>query len=125
MSTLPVWARWAGVAAAVFGAATVFAGGAALFGGQATEAAVGNAVPVVLWFNFCAGFAYLIGAATLIARAPVARIIALLIGLLTLAVFALFIFKVVNGTPFEWRTVGAMTLRSGFWLAIGFALPKT
>jgi hypothetical protein len=124
MSTLPVWARWAGVAAAVFGAATVFAGGAALFGGQATEAAVGDAVPVV-WFNFCAGFAYLIGAATLIARAPVARIIALLIGLLTLAVFALFIFKVVNGTPFEWRTVGAMTLRSGFWLAIGFALPKT
>jgi hypothetical protein len=32
----------------------------ALFGTEATRAAAGNAVPFVLWFNFLAGFAYIL-----------------------------------------------------------------
>ena len=45
----------AGVAV-VFGLATVISGGRALFGG----ADMGAVVPVVLWFNFMTGFAYLL-----------------------------------------------------------------
>lgn len=44
--------------AIVFGLLTIVSGGRALFGGPATEAAVGNAVPFVLWFNFLSGFVY-------------------------------------------------------------------
>ena len=45
-------------AAFVFGVMTILSGGRALFGGDATQAAVGDAVAFVLWFNFLAGFAY-------------------------------------------------------------------
>ena len=45
-------AAWVAI---IFGALTVFSGGRALFGGAEAEAAVGNAVGYVLWFNFLAG----------------------------------------------------------------------
>jgi len=48
------------VIAMAFGALTVFSGGRALFGDAQARAAVGNAVPFVLWFNFLAGFAYVL-----------------------------------------------------------------
>ncbi len=52
------------IAAIIFGVITVLSGGRALFGDAAAQAAVGNAVGFVLWFNFLAGFAYvLVGAA--------------------------------------------------------------
>jgi hypothetical protein len=54
--------------AIVFGALTVFAGGGALFGGDEARAAVGNAVPFVLWFNFAAGFAYILAGVGLALR---------------------------------------------------------
>jgi len=50
----------AGTVAALFGLATIASGGTALFGGEAARAAVGNAVSFVLWFNFLAGFLYVI-----------------------------------------------------------------
>ncbi|MDP3827020.1 MAG: hypothetical protein Q8Q74_10755 [Polaromonas sp.] len=46
--------------AIVFGVLTVFSGGRALFGGTEARVAVGNAVDFVLWFNFLAGFAYVL-----------------------------------------------------------------
>jgi len=52
----------------VFGALSILAGGFALFGGTATEAAVGDAVPFVLWFNFFAGVAYVVAGAGLLKR---------------------------------------------------------
>ena len=48
----------AAIVAVLFGALTIFSGGRALFGGAEARAAVGAAVPFVLWFNFLAGFAY-------------------------------------------------------------------
>ena len=55
----PGWAKPAAIAAGVFGVLTLYSGGMALFGGELARAAVGNAVPFVLWFNFLAGFAYI------------------------------------------------------------------
>ena len=54
----------AGVAV-VFGAMTVFSGGRALFGG----ADMGAVVPWVLWFNFFAGFFYIIASGIAVALA--------------------------------------------------------
>ena len=48
------------VVAIIFGALTVFSGGRALFGDAQARASVGNAVGFVLWFNFLAGFAYVV-----------------------------------------------------------------
>jgi hypothetical protein len=39
-------------AAALFGLLTLISGGPAIFGGPASKAAAGAAVPFVLWFNF-------------------------------------------------------------------------
>jgi hypothetical protein len=110
--------RVAAVVAVAFGALTVVSGGTALFGGPEARAAVGDAVPFVLWFNFLAGFAYIAaGIGLWLHRAWAARL-ALLIALATLAVFAAFGLHIAMGGAFEPRTAGAMTLRSVVWLAI-------
>lgn len=119
------WVRPVAIAAALFGLLTIFSGGTALFGGAAAKAAVGDAVPFVLWFNFLAGFVYLLGAFAIYKSTFWAQRIAWLIGTCTLLVFVVLIIMVLGGTPFEWRTIGAMTIRSGFWLAIAFVLSRT
>jgi hypothetical protein len=124
MGKNPVWVSVVAVLAALFGLATVYSGGRALFGGEQAAAAVGNAVPLVLWFNFCAGFVYILAAVGVFLRQPWAVPLAWVIGIATLIVFAVFAALVLFGTAFEWRTVGAMALRSGFWLGIAFALSK-
>ncbi|WP_170327372.1 hypothetical protein [Ruegeria arenilitoris] len=124
MHQSPSWVRPVAIVAALFGILTVFSGGTALFGGSAAKAAFGDAVPLVLWFNFFAGFIYVLGAFTLNKSVFWAQRIAWLIGVCTLLVFVILIAMAVTGTPFEWRTIGAMTLRSAFWLAIAIALSK-
>lgn len=108
----------AAVIAIVFGAATIKSGGQALFGGPEARAAVGNAVGFVLWFNFLAGFAYIVAGIGLIARQQWATRLAMLIAVATIAIFAAFGVHVALGGAFEMRTVGAMTLRTGLWVAI-------
>ena len=98
----------AGVAL-LFGALTIFSGGRALFGGAEARAAVGDAVPFVLWFNFLAGFA-------LSRRWALGLSLAILIA--TALIFAAFRVHVLGGGAFEMRTVGAMTLRTGVWAVI-------
>lgn len=118
----PIWVRPVAIIAALFGLLTVFSGGMVLFGSAAAKDAAGDAVPLVLWFNFLAGFVYILGAAALFSFAPWAKSLAWLIGISTLLVFAVLIAMALSGTLFEWRTIGAMVLRSSFWLAIATAL---
>lgn len=121
----PSWAKPVAIAAGLFGALTLYSGGMALFGGEAARAAVGNAVPFVLLFNFISGLAYIAAAAGLWLWRPWAGNAAWLLALSTLAVFAAFGFAVLYGTPFEMRTVGAMALRAGFWLGIAVAVGRS
>ena len=107
----------AGVAM-VFGVLTVLSGGRALFGGAEARAAVGNAVPFVLWFNFLAGFAYIAAGIGLALRRRWALWLSLAILIATALVFAAFWIHVLRGGLFEMRTVGAMILRTGVWAAI-------
>ncbi len=46
------------VVAVLFGLLTVSSGGRTLFSGEAAHLAAGAIVPLLLWFNFVAGFAY-------------------------------------------------------------------
>jgi hypothetical protein len=116
--------RWAVVAAAVavaFGLVTIVVGGRTLFGGPAARAAAGDIVPFVLWFNFIAGFAYVIAGAGLLAWRRWAARLSAVIAVTTVAVFAAFGMHVLAGGAFELRTVGAMAVRSLVWVAIAVA----
>ena len=106
------------VAAIIFGALTVFSGGRALFGDVEASAELGNIVPFVLWFNFAAGFIYVLaGVALLLARRWAAPV-ALLLAVSTVLVFLAFAAHIVVGGAYEARTVGALSLRSLFWIAV-------
>ncbi|MCV2893241.1 hypothetical protein [Lentibacter sp. XHP0401] len=113
----------AGVAL-VFGLLTVFSGGRALFGGAEARAAVGDAVPFVLWFNFLAGFAYIVAAVGLWRRLPWARGLAIGIAGATFLVLLAFGVHVLLGGAYEMRTMGAMLLRTGVWAAIAYVAQR-
>jgi len=113
--------KWFAIAAIAFGVLTVFSGGRALFGGIEARAELGNIVPFVLWFNFLAGFAYVLAGAALLrtkGRAGWAASMALLLAVSTVLVFLAFAVHIAAGGAFEARTVGAMSLRSLFWIAV-------
>lgn len=110
--------KTAGAIGLVFGLLTVFSGGTALFGGEAARAAVGNAVPFVLWFNFIAGFLYVIAGLGLLLKARWAVRLSIAIALATALVLAAFGLHVAGGGLYEMRTVGAMLLRTAVWATI-------
>ncbi len=106
----------AAIVALVFGALTVFSGGRALFGGADARAAVGDAVPFVLWFNFLAGFAYVVAGIGLLLRHRPALWLSLGIGGHGVGLPGLRVHVLQGGA--EMRTVGAMILRIAVWAAI-------
>ncbi len=101
-----------------FGLLTIKEGGMTLSGDAAAVKAAGNYVPFVLWFNFVAGFAYVIAGAGLWMRQRWAVWLAIAIAAATALVFAAFGAHVVSGGLFEQRTVIAMSLRTLVWVAI-------
>ena len=103
-----------------FGLLTIREGGLVVSGDEAARAAAGNYVPFVVWFNFLAGFAYVIAGIGLWARRRWAAGLSLLIAGATAATFAAFIVLVVAGGAYELRTVVAMTLRTLAWAAIAW-----
>lgn len=104
--------------AIVFGALTVFSGGRALFGGTEAREAVGNAVSFVLWFNFLAGFGYVLAGIGILKKMLWAARTALVLALATGGVTFAFGLHVWLGGAFEARTVGALVLRLGFWILV-------
>ena len=100
--------------AGLFGVLTIKEGGSVLFGG----AEAGAYVPFVLWFNFLAGFVYIITAVGLWLHKRWATLLSILLAVATALVFAAFGIYVANGGAYEMRTVWAMTLRTSFWTVI-------
>jgi hypothetical protein len=108
--------RVAGGAAVGFGLLTLVSGGTALLG----AIDMGAVVPFVLWFNFLAGFAY-VGAGVLLWRGNrLALWVSIALLAATVSVFGAFAAQALAGTPFEARTVGALILRTVFW--VGFVM---
>ncbi|HEY9040125.1 MAG TPA: hypothetical protein VIN05_14425 [Roseovarius sp.] len=106
------------VIAVLFGLLTIAAGGRALFGGAEARAAVGDAVPFVLWFNFFAGFAYVVAGIGLFFRRSWAVRLSIAILAATILVMIAFGVHLLIGGPYEMRTVAAMSLRTVLWGAI-------
>lgn len=108
----------------VFGLLTVLSGGRALFGSVEARTAVGNAVPFVLWFNFLAGFAYVVAGIGLFLRHSPAVWLSIGILVTTFLVMSAFGLHIAQGGAYEVRTVGAMILRTGVWAVISFVAWK-
>ena len=108
----------AATVAIVFGALTISAGGLALFARPETRAAFGDAVPFVLWFNFAAGFAYVIAGVGILKMRPWAVWLSAMIALATVGILAAFLLHVLQGGAYELRTVVAMLVRAALWIII-------
>ena len=102
----------------IFGIATVISGGQVIFGPEEKRLAAGAYVPFVVWFNFIAGFAYMMAAIGLFRRARWGAYFAIAIAAATALVFAAFGAHILMDGAFESRTVGAMVLRTGVWIGI-------
>lgn len=116
--------KGAAIIALIFGGMTVFSGGSVLFGPDQARELAGAYVPFVVWFNFLAGFAYIIAAILIFMRHSYAMPMATLIAAATALIATIFTVTALQGGAFEMRTVGALILRFGFWAAIAFMLAK-
>ena len=113
------------VVAVLFGLLTIKSGGSVIFIDGQDRQAAGNYVPFVVWFNFLAGFLYIIAGAGLWLQKRWAVWLSVFITLATLIVFAAFGIVVINGEAYEVRTVAAMSLRTVVWALISmFAYRK-
>ena len=113
------------IIAIMFGLLTIKSGGSVLFIDGPDRQAAGNYVPFVLWFNFLAGFVYIITGAGLWMKKQWAVWLSVFIAMATLVVFAIFGIVVLNGELYEVRTVAAMSLRTVVWTLIAmFAYRK-
>lgn len=116
-----VWLRALSIVAVGFGLLTLREGGMTLGGDEDAVKAAGNYVPFVLWFNFLAGFAYVVaGIGLWLGRRWAARL-AIGIAVATAIAFAAFGLHVYFGGAFEMRTVVAMSLRTAVWAVIATA----
>jgi hypothetical protein len=104
----------AAAVAIAFGLLTIVSGARALFGG----AEMGDVVPFVLWFNFLAGFAYVVAGVYLWCGVTWGWWLAIGIAGATALVLLAFLAHVLLGNPYELRTLGAMLLRLGVWTMI-------
>ena len=111
--------------AIMFGFLTIKSGGSVLFIDGAARENAGNYVPFVLWFNFFAGFAYLLAGIGLFMQKQQAVWISIFIALTSAIVFLLLGLHIFDGGLYETRTIAAMTLRTGVWAFIAiFAYRK-
>ena len=107
----------------LFGVMTLKTGGLSLFTEEGRVAA-GSYVPFVLWFNFLAGFLYIVAGVGIFMRHSRAILIAKFLAIATLGVFILFLGHVALGGAYEVKTLVAMIFRGGVWAMIWFVLTR-
>ncbi len=107
----------------LFGIMTLKVGGTSLFTDEGRIAS-GNYVPFVLWFNFIAGFFYLLAGVGMFLWKSWALLLAKLLAVSTAVIFAAFIGHVVLGGAYEMKTLIALLVRGGFWAMAWLVLKK-
>lgn len=110
--------------ALVFGAATIYSGGEVLFVDGAGRTRAGDYIGFIVWFNFIAGFIYLVAAYGLYKSKQWSVLFSKIIVIATLIAFGALGVYIFNGGAFEIRTLAAMILRSSVWVAIAYFATK-
>lgn len=117
-SRRPRWAIVMALVAIAFGAITIAVGGKTLFSSAEERGVARNIVPFVLWFNFLAGFAYVVAGLGIFLWKRWAARWSAAIAVATIFVFIAFGIHIFIGGAFEVRTIGAMIIRSAVWVMI-------
>lgn len=120
----PLWVKSIAILALVFGMLTLLSGGSVLFGPTEVQTAAGDYIPLVLWFNFLAGFLYITAAIGIWLRCNWATELSVFIAMATCLIALGFGYQVIRGDAYETRTVGALALRIGVWTAIAWVLMR-
>ncbi len=113
----PNWLIALAAIAVIFGLLTIVWGGWTLIDVEAQQLA-GDYVAFVLWFNFLAGFAYVVAGVGLWLQARWCVWLAIAIATATLLIFAIFGMQIWRGGSYEMRTVAALALRALTWFII-------
>lgn len=104
--------------AVLFGLLTIKSGGSVIFIDGVDRQGAGSYVPFVLWFNFIAGFAYVVaGIGLWMLKQWAARLSAFIV-IMTLLIYALLGLYIIAGGEYEMRTIFAMCVRSLVWMFI-------
>lgn len=104
--------------AILFGIVTLISGGNALFVLHGAADPKAHVVPFVLYFNFAAGFVYIVAGAGLVLQRSWAPLFAAAIAASTVIVLAALGIWITVGNAYEARTIAAMSLRTVFWLGV-------
>ncbi len=110
------------VFAVLFGVLTIISGGLVLFGPIDRKARAGQIVPWVLWFNFLAGFAYIIAGIGILRGHKWALGLTAIIAMASLLVLAFLGFHIFTGGAYELRTLAAMPFRAAVWTILAIML---
>lgn len=113
--------RWFGAVALfaiLFGLLTLKEGGSVLFIDGTARRAAGQYVPFVVWFNFIAGFAYVVAGAAVWMERRWGAWLAIAIFVATALIFAAFGLHMYMGGAYEQRTVIAMSMRTLIWATV-------
>lgn len=102
----------------LFGLLTLKEGRAVLFFDGTARRAAGHYVPFVVWFNFLAGFAYVIAGVGLWMQKRWGVLLAITIAFATTLTFAAFEAHIYVGGAYESRTLIAMSLRTLVWTGV-------
>lgn len=113
-----VWLRILAIISVGFGILTIKEGGMVLYGNEAAVNEAGNYVPFVLWFNFIAGFFYIMTGVGLWLQRRWAVGLAIALAVSTALMFAVFGLHIYLGGAYAKRTLIAMTLRTSVWTII-------
>lgn len=120
-----IWLKGIALFGLIFGIVTLFSGGSVLFGSESARISAGNYVPLVVWFNFTAGFFYIIAAIGVLLGKPWSYPLSVLIAVATATTAAIFAYYVSTGVGFEMRTVAALAVRTGFWSLMAFLIRRS
>ena len=121
MKKRPVWLMLTAAIAVIFGMMTIKSGASVLFFDGEARVAAGNYVDFVLWFNFSAGFFYVVTGIGIWLEKTWATTAAVVLAVLTLLVFVAFGIHILNAGEYEQRTVVAMIIRTSVWFVIAIS----
>ena len=117
----PLWIWPIIIIAFAFGALTIKSGGAVIFFDGPARLAAGNYLNFVVWFNFIAGFFYILAGLGFLLNKNWTAKLSITIAAATVLVFAAFGIHILMDGSFEMRTVIAMSLRSAIWISFAIA----
>ncbi len=120
----PIWLLTLSIFSVIFGFLTIFAGGNALFT-ETGKLAAGKIISLVLWYNFIAGFFYIITGLAIYRQKSIAVRLSMLLANSAFAIYFALIMHILEGKEYEMRTLYAMTFRTVYWITVAIIVFKS